>query len=113
MPRGPIAIVHEGLLMYLDDGEKARLAASVRDALLERGGAWVTADVYRRSETHLFRDERAKKFLEEHRVEEKKFADFGAAEEFFNASGFAVARRSSTEGDSWPVRETWVLLPCV
>jgi hypothetical protein len=84
----------------------------VREALLERGGAWITADVYRRSETHLFRDERSAKFLAEHRVEEKKFADFAAAEAFFNDHGFAVARRSSTEGDPWPVRETWVLLPC-
>jgi O-methyltransferase involved in polyketide biosynthesis len=112
IPRGPIAVVHEGLLMYLDDAEKARLATNVREALLERGGAWITADVYRRSETHLFRDERTKKFLEEHRVEEKKFADFSAAEAFFNQNGFAVTRRLFASDEPSPTRETWVLLPC-
>jgi O-methyltransferase involved in polyketide biosynthesis len=104
-------VAHEGLLMYLDDAEKARLAASVREALVRRGGAWVTADVYRRSETHMFREERTKRFLEEHRVEENKFADFGAAERFFAASGFAVVRKLSPPTDPWHVRETWVLRP--
>ena len=111
MPPGPIAIVHEGLLMYLDDAEKARLAANVRRALLERGGVWVTADVYVRSTTHLFRDERTQKFLEDHRVEQNKFADFGVAEAFFVASGFVIERRLSPSIDPWRVRETWVLSP--
>ena len=109
MPPGPIAIAHEGLLMYLDEREKARLAASVREALRERGGAWVTADVYRRSELRLFRDERTQKFLDDHRVEENKFADFEAAEAFFTASGFVVARKLVPAADPWPVRATWVL----
>jgi O-methyltransferase involved in polyketide biosynthesis len=109
MPPGPIAIVHEGLLMYLDESEKAGLAASVRGALLERGGAWVTADVYVRSSAPVFREERTKKFLEKHRVEEKKFADLGAAEAFFTTCGFSVTRRMVPEADPWRVRQTWVL----
>ena len=60
MPAGPITIIHEGLLMYLEEGEKARLAASVRDALLERGGAGVTADVYVGSTTAVYREETTK-----------------------------------------------------
>jgi len=111
IPRGPLAIVHEGLLMYLDDAQKARLAASVRRALIERGGAWVTADVYVRSDTHVFREEHTKKFLEEHRVEDNKFADFGAAEAYFDANGFTITRRWSPSTDPWRVRETWVLAP--
>jgi O-methyltransferase involved in polyketide biosynthesis len=111
MPRGPLAILHEGLLMYLGAEEKARLAANVREALLERGGAWITADVYVRSETHLPRDERAQKFLADHDVEANKFADFAAAESFFTEQGFAVARNLSSATDPWRVRETWVLLP--
>jgi O-methyltransferase involved in polyketide biosynthesis len=111
LPSGPIAIVHEGLLMYLDDAEKARLAASVRAALLERGGAWLTADIYVRSKATVFREERTKKFLEEHRVEEKKFADWDAAEAFFVGSGFSIAKRVSHTADPWRVRETWVLEP--
>src|SRR4051812_42315977 len=41
---GPLAIVNEGLLVYLDDGEKGRLCTNIRDALVEHGGAWITAD---------------------------------------------------------------------
>jgi O-methyltransferase involved in polyketide biosynthesis len=108
-PPRPIAIVHEGLLMYLGEEEKARLAASVRDALLERGGAWITADVYVRSETHLLRDEKTQKFLAEHRVDDNKFADWGAADEFFTSTGFSIERRLAPRDDSWPVRETWTL----
>ncbi|HTQ42995.1 MAG TPA: class I SAM-dependent methyltransferase [Polyangiaceae bacterium] len=109
VPAGPIAIVQEGLLMYLDDPEKARLAANVREVLLARGGAWITADVYVRSGLQPHRDERTTKFLEQHRVEEKKFADFAAAAAFFESQGFGVARRLAPENDPWPVRQTWVL----
>jgi O-methyltransferase involved in polyketide biosynthesis len=109
MPAGPLAIIHEGLLMYLDEGEKARLAASIRDALLERGGTWVTADVYVRSKTPVYREERTKRFLEAHRVEEKKFADMAAAEAFFTSNGFTVTRSISLEADPWRARQTWVL----
>jgi O-methyltransferase involved in polyketide biosynthesis len=111
MPPGPIAIVQEGLLMYLDDAEKTALATSVREVLLARGGAWVTADVYVRSGIRPNRDERTTKFLEQHRVEEKKFASFVAAASFFEAHGFAITRRLSPEHDPWPVRQTWVLEP--
>lgn len=55
------------------------------------------------------RDERTTKFLEQHRVEEKKFADFPAATAFFESQGFTVARRLTPEPDPWPVRQTWVL----
>jgi hypothetical protein len=68
--------------------------------------------VYCRSKTHPFREERTKKFLEQHRVEEKKFADFAAAEAFFNENGFAVTRRLFGPDDPSFTRETWVLLPC-
>jgi O-methyltransferase involved in polyketide biosynthesis len=109
MPDGALAIIHEGLLMYLGDEEKTRLAASVRETLLERGGAWITADVYVRSETHLLREESVKKFLAEHRVEENKFADWAAAEAFFTSSGFSIENRLAPPSDSWRVRETWAL----
>jgi hypothetical protein len=81
----------------------------VRAALLARGGTWVTADVYVRSALQPQRDERTAKFLREHRVEEKKFADFAAATAFFKSQGFRLARHISPEADPWPVRQTWVL----
>jgi O-methyltransferase involved in polyketide biosynthesis len=110
-PAGPIAIVEEGLLMYLDDAEKASLAATVRDALLERDGTWITADVYVRSPLQPHRDERTTQFLQQHCVEEKKFADWAAANAYFEAHGFDVVERLSPDGDPWPVRQTWLLEP--
>jgi O-methyltransferase involved in polyketide biosynthesis len=109
LPAGPVAILHEGLLMYLDDEEKARLASSVREALLARGGVWITADVYVRSDVHLPRDEKTQRFVTEHRLEEKKFADHAAAEVFFTSQGFVVERRLAPPGDSWHVRQTWTM----
>jgi len=110
LPPGPVAIVHEGLLMYLDDAEKARLAANLRAALVERGGHWVTADIYVRSERHLFREDHAKRFLEDHEVEERKFADWSAAEAFFTDQGFAIERRLAPSDDPLRVRETWAMI---
>jgi O-methyltransferase involved in polyketide biosynthesis len=109
MPNGEIAVIHEGLLMYLDEHEKARLAASVRETLLVRGGAWITADVYVRSKTHLLRTAAVEKFLADHKVEENKFADWSAAEIFFTTNGFAIAKRLAPSNDPWRVRETWTL----
>lgn len=109
LPPGPIAVVHEGLLIYLGDDEKTRLAASVHRALAARGGAWVTADIYVRSVTHLHRDDRTQAFLEHHRVEEKKFAGWDAAEAFFAAQGFTVAARAIPPDDPWSVRQTWTM----
>lgn len=111
IPAGPLAIVHEGLLMYLDDEEKARLAANVREALVARGGAWITADVYVRGPTRMYRDEQTQSFLDRHNVEENKFASFAAAASFFTAQGFALAAGLRSPADPWPVRETWVFEP--
>ncbi len=49
------------------------------------------------------------KFLAEHRVDDNKFADWRAAEEFFTSTGFSIERRLVPRADSWPVRETWTL----
>jgi O-methyltransferase involved in polyketide biosynthesis len=108
-PPGDLAIVQEGLLMYLDEREKAALAATVREILLERGGAWITADIYVRTATEPQRDERTKAFLKAHHVEENKFASWEAATAFFTAHGFRVTDRRPPPSDPWPVRETWIV----
>jgi O-methyltransferase involved in polyketide biosynthesis len=109
MPAGAIYVVQEGLLMYLDESEKARLAAGVREVLRERGGAWATADIYVKSEVPKYREERMKTFVMRHRIDENKFDDWGAAEAFFVGCGFVVRRREPVTDDPWRVRETWVL----
>lgn len=111
IPAGPLAIVHEGFLMYLDEDEKARLAANVREALVARGGVWITADVYVRGPTRVHREQQTQQFLDRHNVEDNKFASFAAAASFFTAQGFALAAGLRSPEDPWPVRETWVLEP--
>ncbi len=45
-PAGPLAIVNEGLLMYLGIEEKERLCRIIHKILGARGGYWITADIY-------------------------------------------------------------------
>ena len=110
MPPGPVAIVNEGLLMYLDAGEKERLATSIRGILQERTGSrWITADCYiRDGERPRALDPEVERFVAQHRVEEQKFASWGSAERFFEAQGFAIERRL-TPIDVRHIRETWIL----
>jgi len=111
IPSGPLAIANEGLLVYLDAAEKARLAANVRAALLERGGFWLTADVYIQSpggSAPTVSYGRSRQFLAEHRVEENKFANFAAAEHFFTKNGFSIVNKLAHE-HPLHIRESWAL----
>lgn len=92
-PPGKLAIVNEGLLMYLDPEEKRQLFSNIHRALEQRGGWWITADVYTRqapSNLKMSLDPRLEAFLEAHRTEEKKFEDFGEAETVFRENGFVI-----------------------
>jgi O-methyltransferase involved in polyketide biosynthesis len=111
MPSGPLAIANEGLLVYLDDEEKARLASNLRRALLARGGVWLTADVYVQNaggSAPTVGYGRSREFLDKHRVEQNKFSDWDAAERFFTKSGFRVAKKLAHEHPR-RIRESWVL----
>jgi O-methyltransferase involved in polyketide biosynthesis len=137
LPAGRVTIVNEGLLVYLDTEEKKRLCSVIRSILQERGGEWVTGDVYiKRDMTALLGqpreefDEELTKFLEQHNIEANKFDSYEAAEAFFTACGFRITRKidvvypslTSLQYISRPVeeaavkdwmkgRETWVLEP--
>ena len=110
MSAGPVAIVNEGLLMYLDASEKERLATSIRGILQERSGSrWITADCYvREGERPTVLDPDVERFVAEHRVEEQKFASWEEAERFFEMQGFAIERRLKPI-DVRHIRETWIL----
>ena len=108
LPAGPVAILNEGLMMYLDDAEKRRLAGSVREVLARRGGVWITADIYLKTPAQMppiGQDDRLRDFLVTHRVEDNKFASFAAAEQLFTEAGFTITHR---EGAS-PIRQTWMM----
>lgn len=137
LPPGPVTVVNEGLLVYLDTAEKKQLCALILSLLKERGGQWITGDVYiRRDMTALLQqrqeafDEELTKFLEAHNIEANKFDSYEAAEVFFIECGFKVSRKIDTVYNSlsslqyipYPVeentvkewmqgRETWVLQP--
>jgi O-methyltransferase involved in polyketide biosynthesis len=109
MPAGPVTIVNEGLLVYLDRAEKARLGATILGVLRARGGAWVTADVYVKSERTMFRDPATLVFLARHDVDNNKFDSYDDAAAFFTECGFAIEAREPSSSDPGHPRETWVL----
>lgn len=96
-PAGEIVIVNEGLLMYLDTNEKEKLCRMIHDILKERGGYWITADVYVKTATrklNLKLNDELQSFLEKHKVEENKFEDYAQAETFFKQQGFVVDKEA-------------------
>jgi len=111
MPDGPLAIANEGLLVYLDRREKARLAANVHAALRERGGLWLTADVYlknRGGSAPTVGYGRSRAFIDAHRVEQNKFDDWAGAQRFFHEAGFEVRSKLAHEHPRH-LRESWAL----
>ncbi|MFD2717818.1 class I SAM-dependent methyltransferase [Hymenobacter monticola] len=93
---GPLTIVNEGLLMYLTLEEKARLCQTIHAILKQRGGCWITADIYvkRPADLRMELPQSAgeRRFFEQHHIEENKFDSYEAARAFFAAQGFeAVA----------------------
>jgi len=110
-PAGPLAIANEGLLVYFDLEEKQRFAANVRAALQRRGGVWLTADVYIRhplGAAPTVGYGRSRQFLDQHRVEENKFASWQAAADFFTQNGFNVVKKLAHHHPRH-IRESWAL----
>ena len=90
-------VLTEGLLMYLGEQEKEQLCGIIREVLKERGGVWITADIYikRQMEQYNARMEtREKNFFQRHNVEENKFDSFESAEAFFSKQGFVVEKEA-------------------
>ena len=67
-PPGPIAIINEGFLMYLDIEQKRTLCKNIHEILSRVDGYWITADIYKKKDEHsafnidIF-DSQAKEFL--------------------------------------------------
>ena len=98
---GEIIILNEGLLMYLDMDEKEKLCRTIHSLLEERGGYWITADVYiknQQGKLNLTIDDRTKDFFLKHNIEDNKFLSFEEAEKFFNRMGFIIDRKANIKG---------------
>ncbi len=95
---GPLTIVNEGLLMYLGTEEKKQLCSTIQNTLKQRGGCWITADIYvRRSEEEMASMPKSKSeanFLEQHNIEKNKFESYEAARAFFEEQGFEIVQEA-------------------
>ena len=99
-PEGELAIINEGLLVYLNMDEKRKLCHNIRNVLQQRAGYWITADIYIKSDRNLLSmigNDKLKRFFEEHRIEENKFESFEAAETFFKSEGFVIDKEAEPD----------------
>lgn len=99
-PAGPIAIVNEGLLMYLSQAEKEKLCRTIRRVLQTCGGFWITADIYLKLKPRniiLDVEPEMQRFFEEQNVDENRFDSFEAAEAFFRKQGFAIDKEATID----------------
>jgi len=102
-PPGPIGIINEGLLIYLDEHEKNHLAATIHRVLSERGGFWLTGDIYVNvySKQPPPKDrkisDRAREFIAKHKILENMFTSWELAREFFEKAGFSIEPHKADE----------------
>jgi O-methyltransferase involved in polyketide biosynthesis len=98
---GPLTIVNEGLLMYLDMEEKKQLCQTIYKILKHNGGCWITADIYvKRSAEMTARLPQSKSetaFLEQHKIEDNKFDSYEAAFAFFTEQGFEMITEATPD----------------
>jgi O-methyltransferase involved in polyketide biosynthesis len=112
-PAGELAIVNEGLLLYLEDEEKKTVCANIHRLLQQRGGCWITGDIYvknRYTDVPFKLSDREREFFVQHRIEENKFESFAQAEEFFQSAGFAVDRVATLESEKLSVLPKFLAL---
>lgn len=98
--KGEIVIVNEGLLVYLNREEKLKLCSIIHRVLEQRGGYWITADIYIKQKTagdSLKMKDQLQDFLDKHHVEENKFDTIEDAEDFFKNAGFVIDKEAEPD----------------
>ena len=102
-PPGPVTIINEGLLMYLDDAEKLQACRNIHEVLKQRGGSWITGDIYIKpaedKQQKRILSESLEQFRKEHKIDEKKFDNYEQAEAFFISCGFTITERTTEAAD--------------
>jgi len=100
-PEGPVTIINEGLLIYFNLEEKLKLCRLIYNVLKERGGQWITADIYVRENIDEAKRLRSHlpsfHFITEHQVLENMFTGYSAAEDLFRQCGFQIERHEVSE----------------
>jgi O-methyltransferase involved in polyketide biosynthesis len=96
---GPLTIINEGLLMYLNLDEKKQVCNSIYKTLKQRGGVWITADVYvqrpKEMTERLIQSKSEAAFFEQHQIEENKFESYKAAQAFFEEQGLEMVKEAA------------------
>ena len=126
---GPICIINEGLLMYLNLEQKEQLCEIVHKVLSKYGGYWITADIYNRGkiEGRKYYKQKDREFIEKHNIDQNRFASFEDAKDLFVRCGFEIHRKIELESNELTssrllsgmietkpqekTRETWILKP--
>ena len=96
----PVTIINEGLLVYLNTGEKVKICSIIRKVLEQHKGYWITGDVYIKKNASVknsYIGEKATQFRKEQGIDENRFDSFAQAEEFFNANGFHILHRAALD----------------
>jgi O-methyltransferase involved in polyketide biosynthesis len=99
-PAGEVAILTEGLLMYLNMDEKKKLLSIIHNILEERGGYWIVADIYIRKEIdqrNIMVNDNLQGFYQAHNIEENKFESFEAAEKLFADAGLIIDKANALD----------------
>ena len=92
----PVAVIHEGLMRYLNFEEKTRVARNAKEILERFGGVYITPDITLK----VFMDERVKTVVSNMvgmDINANAFESVEAAEKFFGDIGFAIEKHSFAE----------------
>jgi len=89
-----LTIMNEGLLMYLNTDEKKKVCNIIHKHLLQKGGYWITADIYIKHPEDKVKNLKMSKeesdFFAKHQIDENKFDSEAAAEDFFKNQGLII-----------------------
>ena len=83
--------------MYLNTEEKKQLCKTIHSVLSQRGGCWITADVYVKRlemQASLPQSKSETAFFEQHNIEENKFDSYEAAQSFFREQGLELVKEA-------------------
>lgn len=92
---GKLLIVNEGLLVYLSKAEMEQLCKTIHAILKERGGYWITSDIYIQHDFvqgNTQQTEDWDTFFKSQNASNFTFADFQEARDFFEKNGFTVEK---------------------
>lgn len=103
-PGVPVAIIHEGLLMYLTHDEKRAVARNIHRLLSRFGGVWLTPDLTARDGSRLSDTEAGRKLVHvltgvtQRDLMETAFDTTEEIQKFFGELGFTTSQSSMVDG---------------